>query len=77
MQNKLLKTFALICFVVLGSSLHVSAQQIQSRLQAQYMEENKRIIGCNHRGERLTIGTTSGLDGKFTYRHFPPPKHLL
>ena len=66
MQNKLLKTIALLCFVVLGFSLHVSAQQTKPVTGTVYGENNESLPGATIVVKGTTIGTTSGLDGKFT-----------
>ena len=65
MQNKLLKTIALICIVALGFSVHVFAQQTKSITGTIYGENNETLPGATIMVNGTSIGTTSDVDGKF------------
>jgi TonB-linked SusC/RagA family outer membrane protein len=68
MQNKLLKTIALICIVILGFSAHVSAQQTKTLTGTVYGENNETMPGAAIMVKGTTIGTTADADGKFTLK---------
>lgn len=66
MQNKLLKTIALICIVAFGFSAHVFAQQNKTVTGIVYGENNETLPGATIVVKGTTLGTTTGMDGKFT-----------
>jgi len=66
MQNKILKTIALICVVVLGFSIHVFAQQTNTVKGIVYDESNASLPGATIMVKGTTLGTTTDQDGKFT-----------
>jgi TonB-dependent starch-binding outer membrane protein SusC len=66
MQNKILKTIALICIVVLGFSAHVFAQQEKTVTGTIYGENNATLPGATIQVKGTTIGTVSDASGKFT-----------
>jgi TonB-dependent starch-binding outer membrane protein SusC len=77
MQNKLLKTIALICIISLGFSMHVFAQQNKTVTGTVYGENNATLPGATIMVKGSTIGTTSDLDGKFTLQVPATAKALL
>jgi len=77
MQNKLLKTIALICIITLGFSMHVFAQQNKTVTGTVYGENNATLPGATIMVKGSTIGTTSDLDGKFTLQVPATAKALL
>jgi len=77
MQNKILKTIALICVVVLGFSVHAFAQQTITVKGTVYGENNATLPGATILAKGTTIGTTSDLDGKFTLQVPATAKTLL
>jgi TonB-dependent starch-binding outer membrane protein SusC len=66
MQNKILKTIALICIVVLGFSAHVFAQQGKTVTGTILGENNATLPGAAIQVKGTTIGTISDVNGKFT-----------
>ena len=66
MQNKLLKTIALICIVSFGFSTHVFGQQNVTVKGIVYGENNATLPGATVLVKGTTTGTTSDQDGKFT-----------
>lgn len=77
MQNKILKTIALICIVVLGFSVPVFAQQNITVKGTVYGENNATLPGATILAKGTAIGTTSDLDGKFTLQVPATAKTLL
>lgn len=66
MQQKILKTIALLCIVVFGFSVQVFAQQNKTVTGVVYGENNATLPGATIMVKGTTIGTTSDVDGKFT-----------
>lgn len=77
MQNKILKTIALICVVVLGFSVHVFAQQTITVKGIVYGEDNATLPGATILVKGTITGTTSDIDGKFTLQVPATAKTLL
>jgi len=68
MQNKLLKTIALICIVALGFSVRVFAQDTKTVTGTVYGEKKATLPGATIQVKGTTIGTTTDLEGKFTLK---------
>lgn len=68
MQDRLLKTIALICIVVLGFSAHGFAQQTKTLTGTIYGENNETMPGAAIMVKGTSIGTTADADGKFTLK---------
>lgn len=77
MQNNFLKTLALICIVVLGFSVRVSAQQTRTVTGTVYGENNATLPGATILVKGTTIGTTSDVNGNFTLQVPATTKNLL
>lgn len=67
MQNKLLKTIALICIVAFGFSAHVSAQQTKTVSGTVYGENNATLPGVTIQVKGTTKGSTTDINGKFSF----------
>lgn len=77
MQNKILKTIALFCVVVLGFSAQVFAQQNITVKGVVFGENNATLPGATIMVKGTTTGTTSDSEGKFTLQVPATAKTIL
>lgn len=77
MQKKILTTIALICFVIIGFSTHIFAQQLTTVMGTVYDENSATLPGATIQVKGTNIGTTTDLGGKFTLQVPSTAKTLL